>query len=136
MEPETITILMADDDEEDCFLAKEALSASGQEAVLLTVEDGVELMEFLSVNPRPDIILLDLNMPRKDGREVLTEIRADASLSGIPVVILSTSGEEEDISFSKGAGADLFLTKPPTFNEWVEIMGSLIVNSAGLKNLL
>ena len=124
------TILMADDDEEDCFLAKEALEASGAMAVLSTVENGIKLMDCLlgssssKANKLPNLILLDLNMPRKDGREALVEIKAEPTLKNIPIVILTTSQEEEDISFSMRAGADLFMTKPATFEEWVEMMKS------------
>ena len=124
------TILMADDDEEDCFLAKEALEASGVMAVLSTVEDGIQMMDYLlrnspsKTNKLPNLILLDLNMPRKDGREALVEIKAEPTLKNIPIVILTTSQEEEDISFSMKAGADLFMTKPATFEEWVEMMKS------------
>jgi len=124
------TILMADDDEEDCFLAKETLEASGVMAVLSTVEDGIQLMNHLlpnspsKTNKLPNLILLDLNMPRKDGREALVEIRAEPTLKNIPIVILTTSQEEEDISFAMRAGADLFMTKPATFEEWVEMMKS------------
>ena len=124
------TILMADDDEEDCFLAKEALEASGVMAVLSTVEDGIQMMDYLlrnspsKTNKLPNLILLDLNMPRKDGREALVEIKAEPTLKNIPIVILTTSQEEEDISFSMKAAADLFMTKPATFEEWVEMMKS------------
>jgi CheY-like chemotaxis protein len=125
------TIIMADDDEEDCFLAKDALDSGGTTAAFITVEDGIELMNFLlevsrsKSNRLPDLILLDLNMPRKDGREVLLEIKAEPVLQNIPIVILTTSQEEGDISFTMEAGADLFITKPATFDEWVEIMKSL-----------
>ena len=124
------TILMADDDEEDCFLGKEALEASGVMAILSTVEDGIQLMEYLlrssssKTNKLPNLILLDLNMPRMDGREALVEIRAEPTLQRLPIVILTTSQEEEDISFAMKAGADLFMTKPATFEEWVEMMKS------------
>ena len=124
-------VLMADDDEEDCFLAKEALSESGVKAIFSCVEDGFELIEYLSGHSRsdqdglPDLILLDLNMPRKDGREALMEIKSDPTLKNIPVVILTTSGEKKDIKFTMKAGANSFITKPETFNEWVEMMKSL-----------
>ncbi len=122
---------MADDDEEDCFLAKEAIEASGAMADFSCIEDGIELMDYLSERSRskpgelPDLILLDLNMPRKDGREALLEIKAEPTLQHIPIVILTTSQEEKDVSFSMGAGANSFITKPATFDEWVEIMRSL-----------
>jgi CheY-like chemotaxis protein len=125
------TILMADDDEEDRFLAKEALEASGARTVLSIVGDGMELMDYLlecslsKSNGLPDLILLDLNMPRKDGREALVEIMGEPTLRHIPIVILTTSQEEKDISFAMQSGATLFVTKPATFDEWVEMMKSL-----------
>jgi CheY-like chemotaxis protein len=124
-------VLMADDDEEDCLLAKEAFEASGADGAFCCVDDGMELMEYLSersrpeANELPDLILLDLNMPRKDGREALLEIKTEPALKHIPIVILTTSAEEKDISFSLKAGADSFITKPATFGEWVNIMKSL-----------
>ena len=126
------SVLMADDDDEDCFLAKEALEAAGTTAGFSTVKDGLELMAYLDEcsrsNPKglPDVILLDLNMPRKDGREVLLEIKAKLELQHIPIVILTTSEEEEDMSFTKRAGADKFMTKPNTFDEWIGFMKSVI----------
>jgi CheY-like chemotaxis protein len=124
-------ILMADDDEEDRLLAKEAFEATGTEAALSFVEDGMELMEYLlnhsgpNSNALPDIILLDLNMPRKNGREALLEIRSEPTLRHIPIVILTTSEEESDIALSIKAEADGFITKPAVFDEWIEIMKSV-----------
>jgi CheY-like chemotaxis protein len=125
-------VLMADDEEDDCFLAKEALEATGTMVNFSTVNDGVELMARLSEYADPDpgrlpkVILLDLNMPRKDGREVLLEIRSRPELQNIPIVILTTSELEEDMVFTKKAGADTFMTKPNTFSEWVELMKSVV----------
>jgi CheY-like chemotaxis protein len=120
----SVTILVADDDPEDCLLIKEAV----KEGLLLNglrfVEDGEELMDYLrheggykspSSSPRPGIILLDLNMPRKDGREALKEIKSDPDLKGIPVVVLTTSKAEEDILRSYNLGANSYITKPVTF---------------------
>lgn len=124
-------VLMADDDSEDCILASEALMESGSQATFSCVFDGIELMDYLSEHFRseakelPDLILLDLNMPRKDGRAALIEIKAEPSLRNIPIVILTTSEELKDISFTMKAGATSFFTKPGTFDEWVEIMKSL-----------
>lgn len=124
-------ILMADDDPEDCMLATEAFTESGAEADFSFVEDGIMLMEYLAEKSRcgaeklPDLILLDLNMPRKDGREALVEIRSKPSLKHIPIVILTTSAEEKDITFSMKAGANAFITKPATFEQWIDIMKSL-----------
>jgi CheY-like chemotaxis protein len=122
---------MADDDMEDCLLAAEAFSESGAKASFSCVEDGEELMDYLSEHSRPEIerlpalILLDLNMPRKDGREALLEIKAEPGLKNIPIVILTTSEEQRDISFTMNAGAESFITKPATFDGWIEIMKSL-----------
>jgi CheY-like chemotaxis protein len=123
-------ILMADDDAEDCQLVRDALSEAAQSHDLRTVRDGEELLEYLrhcgqyagAVDaPRPDLILLDFKMPRKDGREALREIKADPLLRLIPVVVLSTSTIEDDIAFSYDKGANSFITKPATFRQWVEI---------------
>jgi|WetSurMetagenome_2_1015567.scaffolds.fasta_scaffold11824_2 CheY-like chemotaxis protein len=126
------SVLMADDDEEDCFLATEAFTECGAKAVFKCVDDGIKLMDYLSGCSRsgqeglPDLILLDLNMPRKDGRQALKEIKSDPALQSIPVVILTTSSEKMDIEFSEKTGADFFITKPGTFSEWIEIMRSLV----------
>ena len=122
------TVLMADDDPEDCMLAAEAFAASGASAAFSCVEDGIELMDYLSDHSRseagklPDLILLDLNMPRKDGREALLEIKSEPTLQHIPIVILTTSEEQKDMDFTARAGAESFFTKPATFDEWVRIM--------------
>lgn len=124
------TVLMADDDAEDCLLASEALSEAGVTCAFSCVEDGVELMKYLSVHTRPEarlpaLILLDINMPRKDGREALIEIKSDPALKNIPIVILTNSEEQRDINFTMNAGAESFITKPVTFSGWIEIMKSL-----------
>ncbi|MGC9966065.1 MAG: response regulator [Syntrophobacteraceae bacterium] len=125
------TVLMADDDAEDCWLATEAFAESGAKAAFSCVLDGIELMNHLTELSRsnatelPSLILLDLNMPRKDGREAIIEIKAEPALKHIPIVILTTSKEEKDVAFSLKAGATAFITKPATFDEWVEIMKSL-----------
>ena len=130
----TVTILMADDDEDDCMLAREAFSESRLANDLHFVHDGEELMDYLyqrgkytaaTVAPRPGLILLDLNMPRKDGREALKEIKADPSLRQIPVVVLTTSKAEEDIYRSYDLGANSFITKPVTFASLVEVMRTI-----------
>jgi CheY-like chemotaxis protein len=125
------TVLMADDDDDDCSLTKEAFLECCQQTSVGCVLDGLELMEYLNEHSRdesnglPRLILLDLNMPRKDGRRALVEIKAEPSLRTIPIIIFTTSKEETDITFAKKAGADLFITKPTTFEEWVNIMKSL-----------
>jgi CheY-like chemotaxis protein len=121
-----ITILMAEDDPDDRLLAAKALKSRRLANELRFVEDGEELMDFLrhrgkfadhAVSPRPGLILLDLNMPRKDGREALAEIKADPHLRRIPVIVLTTSKAEEDILRSYDIGANSYITKPVTFEE-------------------
>lgn len=130
-----VKILMADDDEDDCLLAREALAESRLAlSSLHFVQDGEQLMDYLyhrgkysnlDLSPRPGLILLDLNMPKKDGREALRQIKADANLRQIPVVILTTSKAEEDIYHSYDLGANSFITKPVTFSGLVEVMKTL-----------
>jgi CheY-like chemotaxis protein len=123
-------VWMADDDADDCMLASEAFAEINSDAAFLCVEDGVELLENLAERSEsrglPDLILLDLNMPRKDGRKALLEIKSEPVLRHIPIVILTTSKEQKDISFTMAAGAVSFITKPDTFDEWVAIMKSLV----------
>jgi CheY-like chemotaxis protein len=129
-----ITILMADDDEEDCELTREALQDARLANSMKFVHDGQELVDYLrrrgryadgSVDaPRPGVILLDLNMPKKDGREALAEIKADESLRRIPIVVLTTSKDEEDVLRTYDLGASSFITKPVTFAALVEVMAS------------
>lgn len=130
----SITILMADDDEDDRLLASEALSESRLANALHFVRDGEELMDYLyrrgqyvleSDSPRPGLILLDLNMPKKDGREALKEIKADSNLRQIPVVVLTTSMAEEDIYRTYDLGANSFIAKPVTFDSLVEVIKTI-----------
>ena len=127
-------VLVADDDPDDCFLIREAFKKGLLVNGLRIVGDGEELMDYLrrrgkyrdhSASPRPGIILLDLNMPKKDGREALKEIKSDPDLRSIPVVILTTSKEEEDILRSYDLGANSYITKPVTFPGLVNAMKSL-----------
>lgn len=129
-----LTILMADDDEDDRLLTKEAMTESRVLNHLLFVEDGYELMCYLrgdgryadrDAYPLPGLILLDLNMPKKDGREALGEIKADPVLRRIPVVILTTSKAEEDMLSGYDLGAASYITKPVTFAALVELMRTL-----------
>ena len=126
-----IVILMADDDADDRMLTKDALQESRVLNELRFVEDGEQLMDYLmrrgdysdpETSPRPGLILLDLNMPRKDGREALKEIKNDPSLRRIPIVVMTTSKAEEDIYRSYDFGASSFITKPVTFDRLVELM--------------
>jgi CheY-like chemotaxis protein len=130
----SITILIADDDPEDRMLVEDAFIESRLANDLRFVEDGEQLMDYLyhrgqytdPVNsPRPGIILLDLNMPKKDGREALKEIKSDPRLRQIPVVVLTTSRAEEDIFRSYDLGVNSFITKPVTFTAMVELMKTL-----------
>ncbi len=129
-----ITFLMAEDDQDDCLLVKEAFLESHLVNRLQYVEDGIELLDYLrrlgkftnkEEFPTPDLILLDLNMPRKDGREALEEIKADPLLRYIPVVVLTTSKAEEDILRSYNIGAAGYITKPVTFTGLVEAIKGL-----------
>ena len=131
---EEILILMADDDEDDCLMAKEAFEEAHVANELRFVHDGQELMDYLkrrgkyadpSLSPRPGLVLLDLNMPRKDGREALKEIKSDPELRSIPVVILTTSKAEEDILRTYADGANSFITKPVTFEGLVNVIKQL-----------
>lgn len=122
---ETVTILLADDDEEDRDLIREALRELDVPGELRWVADGRELLDYLRGRgkyggrsadaPRPAIILLDLNMPRMDGREVLAELKSDPDLCSIPVVVLTTSQHEADVVASYQLGVNSFMTKPVTF---------------------
>jgi two-component system response regulator len=129
-----ITILMADDDADDRLMTKEAFEESRLANDLRFVEDGVELMDYLqrrgryadpADSPRPGLILLDLNMPKKDGREALREIKADPKLRHIRVVILTTSKAEEDILRSYDLSAASYITKPVTFAGLTEVVRTL-----------
>lgn len=131
MQVKPITILIADDDEDDRLLAEDALRENRLVNDLRFVEDGEELMDYLKQRgkfsgpnqaPKPGLILLDLNMPRKDGREALEEIKSDEQLRRIPVVILTTSKAEEDILNTYDLGVNSFITKPVTFDGLVELM--------------
>jgi CheY-like chemotaxis protein len=127
----SVSILMAEDDEDDRLFAMQALREAQSHEVRF-VRDGVELLDYLrrdgpyahpdAVAPRPAIILLDLNMPKMDGREALTEIKRDPDLRGIPIVVLTTSSAEADIICSYELGASSFITKPMTFAELVDVM--------------
>ncbi|MDY7231404.1 response regulator [Hyalangium rubrum] len=126
-----ITILMADDDADDRDLTRDAMRQSRLRNELRYVEDGEELLDYLNHRgrytdpkdaPLPGLILLDLNMPRKDGREALREIKSHPGLRRIPVIILTTSKTEEDVLRTYDLGANCFITKPGTFEELVEVV--------------
>ncbi len=126
-----ITILYAEDDPEDQMLVRDALEESRLANKMDFVSDGEELMDYLkrrgkytdlSGHPLPGLILLDLNMPKKDGREALIEIKSDKDLRRIPVIVLTTSAAEEDIIRSYDLGTNSFIIKPVTFESLVEMV--------------
>lgn len=126
-----ITILVADDDPDDRLLIEDAFLESKLGNKLYFVKDGIELLEYLrhegeyanpEISPRPGIILLDLNMPRMDGREALVEIKKDPNLKQIPIVVLTTSKAEEDILRTYDTGVNSFITKPVTFEGLVDLV--------------
>jgi len=129
-----ITILMADDDPDDRQLTKEALVEGRLINDIRFVENGEEMMDYLRKQgkfappteaPRPGLILLDLNMPRKDGRTVLKEIKGDPALRTIPVVVLTTSKADEDVYRSYDLGVNSYIVKPVTFEALVDILQTL-----------
>jgi CheY-like chemotaxis protein len=131
----TFTILMAEDDPDDRFLMEQAFMDLGSGGDLRFVEDGEELMHYLrrigkysdpAFSPRPALILLDLNMPKKDGRQALLEIKKDPDLQRIHVAIWTTSEEEEDRIQCQKAGADAYVTKPAAYAELVRSIGRLV----------
>lgn len=126
-----LTILMADDDADDRLLAHDALAECQLEAELRCVENGEELLDYLfrrgkyseaTSAPRPSLILLDLNMPRKDGREALREIKSTPELRRIPVVVFTTSKADTDIGQIYDLGANSFISKPVSFEALVNVM--------------
>jgi len=128
-------ILMADDDSDDRLLAEDALKESGCDLEIRFVEDGSELLDYLHQRneyaepasaPLPGLIILDLNMPRVDGREALREIKSDPRLKRIPVVVLTTSKSDTDITTMYNLGANSFITKPAAFDTLVSLMKSLV----------
>ena len=129
-----ITILMADDDADDRRLTKEALEESRLVNPIRFVEHGEELMAYLrhtgkfaqpESSPRPGLILLDLNMPRLDGRAALKEIKSDPELRTIPVVVLTTSKADEDVFQSYDLGVNSYIVKPVTFDALVDVLQTL-----------
>jgi CheY-like chemotaxis protein len=130
MRKRPIMILVADDDADDRMLMLDAFRENYLSNEIKFVEDGQELIDYLkhegkfsdpASSPRPGLILLDLNMPKKDGREALREIKTDIDLKRIPVIVLTTSKAEEDIVKSYDLGVNCFITKPVTFQGLVEV---------------
>jgi len=132
--PKTHVILMADDDDDDRLLTRDAVAEAGLDGDVRFVENGEELLDYLcrrgkyhspAAAPRPGLILLDLNMPLKDGREALREIRADPELRRIPVVVLTTSKADTDVGAIYELGANSFISKPFQFEALVSVMKML-----------
>ena len=130
-ESRPIDILLVEDSPSDAKLTEKTLQKSKVRNTIHIVEDGVEAMEFLQrmgvyqTAPRPDLILLDLNLPKKDGRKVLAEIKENPGLSSIPVIVLTTSEAEEDILQSYSLRANCYLTKPVTLKHFVKVIESI-----------
>ena len=132
---ETAPILMADDDDGDRLLTRRALERNKVPNPLVTVMNGEELLDYLYRTgkftglpaPKPCVVLLDLNMPRMDGREALRKIKSDPMLRNIPVVVLSTSRAPEDVEASYDAGANSYIIKPVEFNKFMEVASQVEV---------
>jgi two-component system response regulator len=126
-----IEILLVEDSATDVMLAEEALERAKMRNNLHVVKDGVEAMAFLRKQgkyanvPRPDLMLLDLNMPRKDGREVLAEVKADEDLKCIPVVVLTTSQAQEDVMKAYGLHANCYISKPVDFKQFTNVVRAI-----------
>jgi CheY-like chemotaxis protein len=127
-------ILLAEDDRGDQELTRRALEEGKIHTDLRVVEDGEEALAYLfrrgryrepASSPKPDLLLLDLNLPRVDGREVLEQVRADSRLRGMAVVVLTTSRREEDIVYSYGLGCNSFITKPVVMDQFIQIIQAL-----------
>ncbi len=134
MNSDCITILMADDDPDDCMCVGDAFNQLGVKNRFVSLQDGNHLMDYLkrrggygdcSFAPRPDLILLDLNMPRKNGREALKEIKEHPCLRTIPVVVLTTSREESDIALCYDLGASSFIPKPTSYSELMDVVRTI-----------
>ena len=125
---EIVDVLLVEDDPGDVLLIEEAFADNKVRNRLHVVSDGVDALAFLRREgdygdaPRPDLILLDLNLPRKDGREVLAEVKADDRLTTIPVVVLTTSKAEEDVLRSYKLHANAYVTKPVDFDRFIEVV--------------
>lgn len=138
---QALTVLVVDDDDADTMMIEEALSAAATPPVVHRVSDGTEALDYLRRTgaypeaQRPDLILLDLNMPRMDGREVLLAIKADPKLRGIPIVVLTSSAAQQDVLRSYDLGANSFITKPVTFDGLVAAMKTLGMYWHGLVAL-
>ncbi len=135
---------MVDDDPEDILLIREAIKEIAPNIKFRSVNNGQELMEYLSLatgsaknakNPCPEIILLDLNMPKKNGFEALDEVKSDLALKDIPVVVLSTSTSRDDVNRSYKLGANTFIQKPQTYDELLTVMSQAMNYWFGISRL-
>lgn len=126
-----VEVLLVDDNQDDIDLMKEALKDAKVTLSLHEAYNGIQALDFLyrrngfETAPRPDLVLLDLNMPRKDGREVLAEIKRDPALADIPVVVLTTSKSDQDILETYKSHANCYITKPVDFNEFIKVTRSI-----------
>ena len=129
--PRAFNFLIIEDNPTDVLIMHEALANANARVHLHVAQDGVEGLEFLrrtgvhASAPRPDLIVLDLNMPRKDGHEVLAEVKTDPSLCSIPVVVLTTSGADKDVARAYAAHANCYIRKPVDFARFVEVVQSI-----------
>ena len=126
-----LEILLVEDSPTDQLFAREALASSSLQHRLHVVDDGVEALSFLRRTgdyaecPRPDLVLLDLNLPRKDGREVLAELKADVLLATIPVIVLTTSVTDEDVTRAYGLRANCYISKPVDFEQFKRVIQAI-----------
>ena len=125
--PDSAYLMIAEDDQDDQILIRDAFSENGVSAEsIYFVNDGQELVEQLAATLKlPRLILLDLNMPRKDGREALQEIKSNIRFKHVPVIVFTTSNSEEDIRLTYEHGGNTFFTKPPLYNELVDVLGTI-----------
>jgi len=131
--PAVMTVLIADDDADDRMFLEQAMRQNGYTQAINFVEDGEQLMEYLRQQgryneqnaPWPNLLILDLNMPRKNGFQALSEIKDDPKLRRLPVVVMTTSSTDEDVIKTYNLGVNSFVTKPFNFNRLVEMIGAL-----------
>ncbi|MBF0536675.1 MAG: response regulator [Nitrospirae bacterium] len=125
------TILLVEDDEDDYLLFSEAIAETSITHRVIWVRDGEAVMKQISEHPRPDLIILDLNMPAMDGRDVLRQIKSDPLLLSIPIIVMTTSGADEDIEFCYSMGANSYIKKPDSFSKLlntVKLIGAYWLN--------
>ena len=126
MNKQHYNLLLADDDEDDCAFFKEALDELSLPVSLAVVNDGVQLMDYLSTNNLPDMLFLDLNMPRKNGHECLKEIKEINELNSMPVIIFSTSLDTEIVDLMYQKGATYYIRKPGEFSKLKKVIGNAV----------